>query len=1124
MSIFLGLKNSQSPRGIFINQSKYASEIVKKYGMLSSDSVDTPLVEKSKLDEHLQGKPVDATLYHGLVGSLMYLTSSRPDLAYAVCLYARYQAKPIEKHLNAIKWVFRYLKRTINMGLWYLKDTGLKNSQSPRGIFINQSKYASEIVKKYGMLSSDSVDTPLVEKSKLDEHLQGKPVDATLYHGLVGSLTYLTSSRPDLTYAVCLCARYQAKPIEKHLNAVKWVFRYLKRTINMGLIMDTSQAQQKALDDALVAPVNHLKIGKCNLRLISTLKSKEPTLQVVLDALKLTPFYKAFEITADVPKIYMQEFWVTNSIHHTSLRSRYMATATVHHHSIRFKMDNKKHIVNLESFREMLHICPRLLGQSFVEPPFEEEILAFLWFFRHSGAIMRLTDVNINKLHQPWDDHMFTTIKLVSRHQNTQQFSAMLPIDLTNEDIKNFNAYKEHYAVATGATPPKPKASVRKTRSIIIDYIMKNNLSIPRRNKMFWHTARDDPMFTMIRVISKHQTTQICGAILPKQLTNKAMIELEAYKTYYTYATGEKTPKLKYVQKKADYETSPKKNVVKAPKGKRLKATAKVPKSGKKELPTQGLETSHPKGSGTHKGTGVSPGVPDVPTYGSDDEQISWKSSDDDDADNQSDDDGQDDDNEQTKSDNDGDDFVHPKDNVEEEKVDEDKTNTEEMDELYSDVNINLEGRDTDMTYASLANVQAAQVIEDTHVIMTTVTPEVQNHSSFVSLGFITNMLNPNLDRGIDSILNLNTKSTSLVDVPVTMNVEMPPSSFEDRIKTLEDNFSEFKQTNLFAEAVSSIPENDEFLKTINENMQKIIKEQVKEQVKVQLSKILPKIEQTVNEQLKAEVLTRSSNSSKTSYAVAADLSEMELKKILIEKMEGNKSIEQSNEQKNFYKALVEAYESNKFILDTYGDTVTLKRRRDNDIDKDKEPSAGSDRGSKRRRKGKEPESASALKEKATRSAGKSTQGSKSRQMSARESATAEEPMQTTFEMEEPSHPEFETGADDQPIVEPSQHPECDLAKLSDSRSSFNELMDTPVDFSNFLMNRLKVDTLTPELLAGPTFELMKGSCKSLTKAADYGHIKWIEDLVPRTMWIQEPISYDKQALWGISHWGRKRQ
>ncbi|GKB46739.1 hypothetical protein Tco_0897492 [Tanacetum coccineum] len=125
MSFFLGLQISQSPRGIYLNQSKYASEIIKKYGMLTSDNVDTPIVEKSKLDEDLQGKPVDGTLYRDMIGSLMYLTSSRPDLIYAVCLCARYQGKPTEKHLNAVKRIFRYLKGTINMGLWYSKDTGM---------------------------------------------------------------------------------------------------------------------------------------------------------------------------------------------------------------------------------------------------------------------------------------------------------------------------------------------------------------------------------------------------------------------------------------------------------------------------------------------------------------------------------------------------------------------------------------------------------------------------------------------------------------------------------------------------------------------------------------------------------------------------------------------------------------------------------------------------------------------------------------------------------------------------------------------------------------------------------------------------------------------------------------
>nr|GFA17350.1 hypothetical protein [Tanacetum cinerariifolium] len=121
----------------------------------------------------------------------------------------------------------------------------------------------------------------------------------------------------------------------------------------------------------------------------------------------------------------------------------------------------------------------------------------------------------------------------------------------------------------------------------------------------------------------------------------------------------------------------------------------------------------------------------------------------------------------------------------------------------------------------------------------------------------------------------------------------------------------------------------------------------VKSQVKEQVSKILPRIEQSVNAQLEAEVLTRSSHSSRTSYAVAVDLSEMELKKFFIEKMEGNKSIQRCDEQRNLYKALVEAYEADKIILDTYGERVILKRRCDNDDDQGEGPSAGSDRGVK---------------------------------------------------------------------------------------------------------------------------------------------------------------------------------
>ncbi|GJU79900.1 hypothetical protein Tco_1282265 [Tanacetum coccineum] len=584
--------------------------------------------------------------------------------------------------------------------------------------------------------------------------------------------------------------------------------------------------------------------------------------------------------------------------------------------------------------------------------------------------------------------------------------------------------------------------------------------------------------------------------------------------------------------------------------GKRLKATTKVTKPAKKKQPAKtskakGLtvlsgvtltkleqmklalkrsliqtHSSHASGSGTNEATGGKPRVPNVPTYRSDDEQISWKSSeeedddddnddDDDDADNQNDDgqeyDEQDDEDQDDIDKQDEEDSFDPRVqtpshvestddedsdeeiqgvNVEGDEQDEEETNEEvKANELYMDVNVNLVGRDTEMTDASRTIIQTTQVIEDTHVIITSVNPEDQQQSSYVSSGLVSNMLNPTLDTGIDSIFNLNTESTSLVDVPVTTITEPPLLSattlpppptplithlqqtlvptpvivqssslqdlpnfgslfgFDHRLKTLENDFSEFKQTNQFATAVSLIPgivdaylankmneaikiavqlqsdrlqdeaqaKNEDFINKLDENIKKIIKDQVKEQVKAQVSKILPEIEKTVNEQLEAEVLTRSSNESKTSHAVAANLSKLELKKILIDIMESNKSIYKSDEQKNLYKALVDAYESDNLTLNTYGDTKLAK------------PPT-------------------------------------------------------------PDHDWNKTLPDAHGHVQPWL---SSLAQTEDLHESFNELMDTPLDFSAFVMNRLKVDTLTPELLAGLTFELMKGSCKSL-------HLDWI--------------------------------
>ncbi|GJV58133.1 retrovirus-related pol polyprotein from transposon TNT 1-94 [Tanacetum coccineum] len=110
---------------------------------------------------------------------------------------------------------------------------------TPGGIFINQAKYALETLKKYGMDLSDPVDTPMVDRLKLDEDLMGIPVDQTRFRGMVGSLMYLTASRPDLVFARLLCARYQDKSYHKSktLKAIKRASRLLKGTINMGLLV-----------------------------------------------------------------------------------------------------------------------------------------------------------------------------------------------------------------------------------------------------------------------------------------------------------------------------------------------------------------------------------------------------------------------------------------------------------------------------------------------------------------------------------------------------------------------------------------------------------------------------------------------------------------------------------------------------------------------------------------------------------------------------------------------------------------------------------------------------------------------------------------------------------------------
>ncbi|GJU77980.1 retrovirus-related pol polyprotein from transposon TNT 1-94 [Tanacetum coccineum] len=122
LKFFLGLQVHQSPRGTFISQSQYAIELLKKHGMVECVSMSIPMATE-RLDVDLQGTPTDQTTYRRMIRGIMYLTASRPDIAFSTFVCARYQARHMVKHLKEVKRIFRYLRQSYNMGLWYPKDS-----------------------------------------------------------------------------------------------------------------------------------------------------------------------------------------------------------------------------------------------------------------------------------------------------------------------------------------------------------------------------------------------------------------------------------------------------------------------------------------------------------------------------------------------------------------------------------------------------------------------------------------------------------------------------------------------------------------------------------------------------------------------------------------------------------------------------------------------------------------------------------------------------------------------------------------------------------------------------------------------------------------------------------------
>nr|GEX13160.1 hypothetical protein [Tanacetum cinerariifolium] len=882
-----------NPKGIFINQSKYALESLNKYSFESCDPVDTPMVEKSKLDEDREGKVMDPSHYRAFT-----------DADHAGCQ---------DTHQSTSESVQFLEERLIS---WSSKRQKSATISSTKAEYIALSGCAQI----------------LWMRSQLSDY--GLGFNKIPMYGLFNDHTKLKFEKDHMCSACAMgkSTKKSHKPKSEDTNQEKL---YLLHMDLCGPMRVESVNGKKYI---LVIVDDYSRFTW-----VKFLRSKDETPMFIIRYLKI------IQVRLNVPVRRIRTDNGTEFVNQT-LRDYYeeefWATAYVHQYSIRFKMDSKKNIVDLEAFKEMFHISPRVPGLSFDELPFEEEILDFLRFLGHRAISQkkhRLCLSNLGRFcvssgtQESKEKQRDVLPKIHKSHHpslhDEKTFNPktkQVPIELTTEDIRNTKSYKEYYACATRVAAPKPKASARRKRS-------DSNTSITPP------TATPTPITTV------------------------------------------------------------------------------------------------------------------------DDDQ--------DDAESNDDDDDNDDEEEISKIDEpeDTESGGGDEEETESDEVSAEEETREEEEESFDPILRTPEDSEDD---GNGEVDQGLRVSEEQRLIEEEKADELyQDQESSSVSSFTTSMLNPISDAGVECIFM--TASSSVPPLPTPIPT-MTPSIITTITTASHPSIS---PTPIPSEVLQNLPTFDSVFR-FNERLKSL---------EASFSETPEDSEDDGNGEVDQGL--RVSEEQRLIEEEKADE--------LYQDMEGNKSIQRSDEQQNLYKALVDAYEADKTILESYGDTAIMKRRRGDDDDQEG-PFAGSDRGSKRRKEGGEPESASTPSEPATRSTSRSTTGTQSRQMSASESAFTEEPVQTTCQMDEPSHPVFET-------------------ELQYHLEEVYKVTTDQLDWVNPKGQQYPYNLLQP-------LPLIPDNRGRRTKAADYGHIKWIEDLVPHTMWIHEPLNYDKHTLWGVSYWGRKRQ
>nr|GEV37108.1 retrovirus-related Pol polyprotein from transposon TNT 1-94 [Tanacetum cinerariifolium] len=816
--------------------------------------------------------------------------------------------------------------------------------------------------------SKGAVDPTLFTRHAGNDLLLGKPVDATLYRGMIGSLMYLTTNRLDLIYVVCLCARHLAKPTERHLQAIKRIFRYLKGTINMGLWY----SKDSGMSLTAYADADHARFQDTrrstsgSAQIPRGLKPKEETFQVVLDVLALTPCYPAFVITADVPKVYMHQFW--NFVYK-------------HYDFYSFKIDKKKRFkLTLEVFRDIFQIFPKIEDQDFNALPSEEDTISFLRELDHTRVINSLNDVVIDQMHQPWRN--FAALINRSLFGKTTAFDKLR---LSRAHILWGMYYQKN--VDYKASPSK-----------------KDSVPVGKRVKRF---------------AKKSSTAPTTGIVIT--LTKKAQMKEVRKKSLRDFHKSHPSGSGSVAEKPLSVEkiTSP--------------------------VISKGTEDSNDEEGSEREN--------DSEEHKLDSEQDRDRSELDFESDQQDDDDDVKDDDDEVKDDD------------EDDNNDDDKSEGDEDRGMDSD-DVQDKKADVGMTDAQQEKenleITQEQVGKDAHVTITKKT-EVLVTSSSRSSNLASKFLNfsdiPPAYIEIFSPLDVHVHhevprihTSTLLDVLVSVIPKASPvyTNIPQSSQTFTSPPLQSTPSLLPTTETTNIPSSIlDFASVFRFNDRVIALEK--------------DIAELKNDPVHTQAIALVDDHIDTRMGATREEFMNFLSASLTDRM-----IQESLNQVNLAKASSQPQS-------IYEAARTLTEFDRDDKDKNKGPSAGSNRGLKKRKTSKYVEPTTSPKTKDSSS--RSSKGTKSQPKSSRKSVHVEELEFEVGDTDTPQGQERNQGNDnDEPMTESASRHAWFTKPLRKSLKEFDELMSTPIDFSFYILNGLKIENLTQEILLGPAFRLLKGN------------------------------------------------